>query len=195
MVRPPLSLTMKGRKKWRNCLVGSFIERKPLFHSVQSMTLKLWQKYGIKDIMMNEEGFFFFKYEEEAMMFQCLEDGPWLFQNKPIMLQKLQPKMEINKEAPQFIPLWAKLFDVPLELWNAERLSYIASGVGKPLGVDKITEDTCRFGVGQIGFARVLVEVDARCPLPTVTKIQMPNERNLAPKVMDVNVEYQWRLS
>ncbi|XP_031263560.1 uncharacterized protein LOC116121755 [Pistacia vera] len=195
MVRVPLSLTMEGRKKWGNCLVGSFIERKPLFHSVQFMTLKLSQKYEIKDIMMNEKGFFFFKFEEEAMMFQCLEDGPWLFQNKPILLQKWQPKMEINKEAPQFIPLWVKLFDVPLELWNAEGLSYIASGVGKPLGVDKIMEDTCRFGVGQISFARVLMEVDARCPLPAVTKIQMPNERNLALKVMDVKVEYQWHPS
>ncbi|XP_031278841.1 uncharacterized protein LOC116137295 [Pistacia vera] len=92
--------------------------------------MKLWRKYGITEVMMNDKVFFFLKFGTESEMIQCVEDGPWLFQNRPILLQKWRPAMELSKIAPQVILLWVKLFDVPLEFWNNVGLSYIASGVG-----------------------------------------------------------------
>ncbi|KAJ0048928.1 hypothetical protein Pint_15714 [Pistacia integerrima] len=87
-------------------------------------------------------------------------DGSWLFQNKPILLQKWQPGMELSKESSRFIPVWVKFYDIPLELWSAIRLSYIASTVGKLLGMDRITEDSCGYSLRRMRFARILVEVD-----------------------------------
>ncbi|KAJ0007875.1 hypothetical protein Pint_29784 [Pistacia integerrima] len=78
-------------------------------------------------------------------------------------------KWNSTKRLRRLIPVWVKLFDVPLEFWSPDGLSYIASGVGKPLGMDKITEDTCR--------------------------IRMPNEVNDESKIMGVRVDYQWRPS
>ncbi|KAJ0046395.1 hypothetical protein Pint_04994 [Pistacia integerrima] len=65
--------------------------------------------------------------------------------------------------------------------WSPDGLSYIASRVGKSLGMDRITEDTYRFGVGRIGFARVLVEVDAAQKFPEWMRVWMPNEVNDEP--------------
>ncbi|KAJ0013740.1 hypothetical protein Pint_20053 [Pistacia integerrima] len=109
-------------------------------------------------------------------MLKCLEEGPWLFQHRPILLQRWQPEMELNKESPLSILLWVKFYNVLLELWSVEGLSYIASGVGRPLSMDRITEDTCRNGVGHIGFARVLIEVEASKKLPEEIKVKMPSE-------------------
>ncbi|KAJ0017704.1 hypothetical protein Pint_11879 [Pistacia integerrima] len=167
----PLEIALEGRKRWEICLVGSFVEKKPSFHSIQSLAMRLRKKYGIKEIMMNEKGFFFFKFAEETSILQCLEDGPWLFQNRPILLQKWQPQIELNNEFPRTVPLWVKLYDVPLELWTHEGLSYIASGVGKPLGMDRITEDACCLRAGCVGYAQILVEVKACCKLPEVVTI------------------------
>ncbi|KAJ0074915.1 hypothetical protein Patl1_34299 [Pistacia atlantica] len=64
---PPFSLALEGRRKWENCLVGTFIKKKLPFHSVQCFGLKLWQKYGIKEVMLNDKGFFFFKFGDEIM--------------------------------------------------------------------------------------------------------------------------------
>lgn len=128
---------MVGKKKCEICLVGLFIENKPFFHAVQYFAMKLWQKYGIKKVMANDKGFFFFKFE--ADMLQCLEDGPWLIQNELLLLQKWHTGMELNKVAPQVIRLWVKFYDVPLEMWSPIRLSYLASTVGKPLALDSIT--------------------------------------------------------
>lgn len=54
------------------------------------------------------------------------------------------------------IPLWVRLYGVPLEYWTAQGLSHLASAVGRPLYTDKMTASRRR-----IGYARVCVEVDA----------------------------------
>ncbi|KAJ0045855.1 hypothetical protein Pint_05720 [Pistacia integerrima] len=100
VVYPPLSLTLEGRRKWENCLVGSFVKKKPAFLSVQYLAMKMWNKYRLSEVMMNERGFFFFIFKEEEAMLKCLEEGPWLFQHHPILLQRWQLEIELNKESP-----------------------------------------------------------------------------------------------
>ncbi|KAJ0079248.1 hypothetical protein Patl1_23588 [Pistacia atlantica] len=46
--------------------LGSFIEKKPHFHIVQFFAMKMWQKYGFKEVMSNDKGFSFFKIEDEV---------------------------------------------------------------------------------------------------------------------------------
>ncbi|KAJ0093628.1 hypothetical protein Patl1_25715 [Pistacia atlantica] len=36
-----------------------------------------------------------------------------------------------------------KVFDLPMECWNHDALRFITSGIGKPLALGEITEDTC----------------------------------------------------
>lgn len=69
-------------------MVGSFIDKKSSFHVVQHVAFRMWKKFGLKDVMLNDKGFIFFKFEDEEAMSDCLEAGPWLFQNKFILLQK-----------------------------------------------------------------------------------------------------------
>ncbi|KAJ0043882.1 hypothetical protein Pint_18191 [Pistacia integerrima] len=61
--------------------------------------------------------------------------------------------------------------------------------------MDRITEDTCRFGVRRIRFARVLVEVDAARKLPESMRVGILNEVNDEPKILGIRVEYQWHPS
>ncbi|KAJ0010334.1 hypothetical protein Pint_33495 [Pistacia integerrima] len=84
--------------------------------------------------------------------------------------------MVLNKESPRFIPMWIELYDVPLEYWSWEGLSYLASVVGKPLGMDRLIEETCRHGIGHIAFARVLVEVEADRKLPKEILVELSLE-------------------
>ncbi|KAJ0093342.1 hypothetical protein Patl1_26213 [Pistacia atlantica] len=103
---PPVLVAIEGSRQWANCLVGLFIDKKLPFHIVQSYAMKLWMKYEITKVMMNDKAFFFLKFGTEFEMIQCLEDGPWLFQNRPILLQKWQPAMELSKEAPRLYSEW-----------------------------------------------------------------------------------------
>ncbi|GKE03475.1 zinc knuckle CX2CX4HX4C containing protein [Tanacetum coccineum] len=51
--------------------------------------------------------------------------------------------------------------NVPLEAWNTHGISRLASSLGNPITMDRITASMCEKAYGRASFARVLVEVDA----------------------------------
>jgi hypothetical protein len=70
-----------------------------------------------------------------------MEAKVWHITNKPLILRKWTPGMQFLKLSLSSIPIWIKLHNLPIEFWNATCLSYVASGVGKPLCVDSVTEE------------------------------------------------------
>ncbi|KAJ0038203.1 hypothetical protein Pint_23026 [Pistacia integerrima] len=50
-----ISVCTEGRKKWANCLVGSFIEKKLPLPIVQNIAMCLWRTYSIYAVMMNDK--------------------------------------------------------------------------------------------------------------------------------------------
>ncbi|XVF58876.1 hypothetical protein PTKIN_Ptkin07bG0101300 [Pterospermum kingtungense] len=68
------------------------------------------------------------------------------------------------------MPIWLHLRDVPLELFTKEGLRYIASVVGKPFYMDRITVKRER-----VAYAKVCVEIGATTVIPSIIKILMPD--------------------
>ncbi|PWA99706.1 hypothetical protein CTI12_AA002340 [Artemisia annua] len=54
-----------------------------------------------------------------------------------------------------------RLYNVPLEAWTVKGVSSITSSLGKPIMMDRTTARMCHMGTGNIGYARVLVEIKA----------------------------------
>jgi hypothetical protein len=102
--------------------------------------------------------------------------------NKPLILRKWRPGMQMLKITLSSIPVCVKLMHLPLEYWTPKCLSYVASGVGKPLYADKITEEQKR-----LGFARVLVEIDVSSDCPKEIFVCRENG-----DLISVGVEYPW---
>ena len=90
--------------------------------------------------------------------------------------------MQILKLYLNSIPIWIKLMHLPMEFWTPTCLSYVASGVGKPLYADSITGDQTR-----LGFARVLVEVHSDSTLPKEIVI-----KGAGGQLVSIKVEYSW---
>ncbi|KAL8097941.1 hypothetical protein AgCh_030893 [Apium graveolens] len=127
VIKPPLHVDVQGRKAWENCLVGYFFENRVAFHVMHHIAKRKWSKRGLLEVIMNNEGFFFFKFETEKDLLEILEEGVCLIEGKPLILQRWYPQIELSKEVPRFIPLWVKIFNIPLQYWNKEGLSRIAS--------------------------------------------------------------------
>ena len=70
---------------------------------------------------------------------RVLESGPWHIQNKPLIVRKWEPRMEMLEFNMEKLPVWIHLGNVPLELFNQKGLSYITSTSGNPLYMDRIT--------------------------------------------------------
>lgn len=90
---------------------------------------------------------------------------------------------------PTKAPIWVKIIHIPFEAWNVEGISRIASMIGNPIIMDRITTAMCNRANGRANFARVLVEIDAQKGL--VENIDVCY-KSLG-KFMQLKVEYPWK--
>ncbi|KAL4570389.1 hypothetical protein LXL04_026041 [Taraxacum kok-saghyz] len=46
-----------------------------------------WKKHGIEEVMVNDDGFYFFRFSTEQVMIEVLEGGPWIIFDNPIVIR------------------------------------------------------------------------------------------------------------
>nr|GFD01384.1 zinc knuckle CX2CX4HX4C [Tanacetum cinerariifolium] len=66
------------------------------------------------------------------------------------------------KEELTRIPIWVKLHDFPIQVFEADGISLIATFIGKPVILDSYTSDMCNDSWGWSSFARCLIEETIR---------------------------------
>ncbi|KAJ9545693.1 hypothetical protein OSB04_025400 [Centaurea solstitialis] len=75
----PDDLILKQASEWALTLAGYFLGKRPAFPFVQYHARRMWKKYGLTDVILNDQGFLFFKFNSEQGMNFVFENGPWLF--------------------------------------------------------------------------------------------------------------------
>ncbi|GKD77149.1 zinc knuckle CX2CX4HX4C containing protein [Tanacetum coccineum] len=133
-------------------------------------------RHGFKDIVDLKNGVYFMKFHTDEGLELISNNGPWIVKNKPLIVQKWDINVNLDKTDPDTIPLWVKIYNVPLEAWTVKGISALASRVGKPLVMDSVTASMCNLVVERTGFARVLVEVKANKALPSEIEIVYKNK-------------------
>ncbi|CAI9295450.1 unnamed protein product [Lactuca saligna] len=160
-VELPYADLMLGGAPYHATLYGVFVGKKLAFPTVNHFSFKMWKIFGLKDIMVNDEGFFFFKFDSKEGMMSVLEGGPWLINNVPMFVQRWRPGLVLSKPQMNSVPVWVKVFNVHLEYWNSKGITLIANEIGKPIAMDKITQKMCNEHWGRPAFMRFLVEISA----------------------------------
>ncbi|KAL0392550.1 UNVERIFIED_CONTAM: hypothetical protein Sradi_2477800 [Sesamum radiatum] len=131
IIRPSPTIIEKGSQRWQSTAVGYFLGKKPYFPHLESYARSNWR--DLTQISATSNGFYFFQFKNRAAMEDIIEEGPWLFQGQPIVIQCWEQGMSLRRQKHTQIPVWIRLKHLPLELWTAEGLSTVASGVGIPL--------------------------------------------------------------
>ncbi|GKB02678.1 probable L-cysteine desulfhydrase, chloroplastic [Tanacetum coccineum] len=169
--------------KWNLNICGHFVGMKMSYNELRYNLVRMWGKHGLGEMFSNDNGVFCFKFKNEEGMNFVLDNSPWMVNNRPFFVQKWSPDVSLDKPERDKIPLWVKMMDIPLEAWNKEGISKLASSVGKPLVMDEMTANMCQYGKGRIGYARVLVEVDAKKTAQGVNRIRKKqNQQNQVPR-------------
>ncbi|GKE89167.1 zinc knuckle CX2CX4HX4C containing protein, partial [Tanacetum coccineum] len=145
----PHKVVEKVSTCFEHTLYGYFIGKRMTFLVVEYYARNNWAKHGLKRIMMNTKGFFFFKFDSRAGLEAVLEGGPWLIRNSLIILKKWSMDTRLLKEELTRIPIWVKLHDVPIQVFEEDGISLIATFIGKPvdlvdvvtIGIPSLSED------------------------------------------------------
>lgn len=182
VVSPPVEVEEQGLDRWKYCIVGHFLDKRLPFKTVKNIIMNIWARFGISDVLANDNGFFFFVFTHDGDLHRVLDAGPWLILGKMLVLKQWKPHVALVKEQLQTVPIWAQFYNVLFEYWTANGLSYVASSVGKPSYSDEMTRKCKR-----MNYAKVCVEVNLESTLPTSFDLLCPNG-----DVEVVDVKYPW---
>lgn len=78
--------------------------------------------------------------------------------------------MDVDKLDFVSTPIWIQLINLKWRFWTRKGLSKLASYVGLPITMDKLTKNRAR-----LGYTRILVEVNIKGVLPSTIPITDPN--------------------
>ena len=135
------------------------------------------------DIRPVGHNLFIIQLPNTKMRDKVLESGPWHIQNRPLIVRRWEAEMKSLEFSMAKLPLWIQLSNIPLELFSQKGISYIASGLGNPLYMDRITTSQQR-----LAYARVCVEVEASKTIPQSLEIELKNGITV-----HVHVEIPWQ--
>jgi hypothetical protein len=170
VVKPPKVAIEEGMLKWSSSLVGQFLNKPLPYYIVKRTVDTLWASFGKVEVFLLENGLYLFRFQNEKARDEVMEAKLWHIANNPLILRKWAPGMQLLKLSLSTIPVWVKLHNLPIEYWNSTCFSYVASGIGKPLCADSVTEEQLR-----LGFARVLIEVNVDFEFPKEIEIEGAN--------------------
>lgn len=108
-----------------------------------------------------------------------MDRGPWFILQKPLFLRCSQSG-PVEKLSLQKIPIWVKLWNVPLEMFSPEKVGCIANALGKPVHLDKATAKHRR-----VSFARICVEANSENNLPKSIEVDIEGMG-----IISVRIEY-----
>ncbi|GJQ98154.1 retrovirus-related pol polyprotein from transposon TNT 1-94 [Tanacetum coccineum] len=128
----PRKVVEKVSLLFENTLYGYFIGKRMAFPVVEYYVKNNWAKYGLKRIMMNAKGFFFFKFDSRAGLDAVLERGPWM----------------------------VKLHDVPIQVFEEDEISLIATYLRKPIMLDSYTSSMCIPDLDGPGHTKEIIQVE-----------------------------------
>lgn len=93
----PRKVVQNVSTRLQNTLYGYFIGKRIAFPVVEYFAKNNWSKHGLKRIMMNAKGFFFFQFDSSASLDAVLEGGSWMVRNSPIILKKWTMNTRLHK--------------------------------------------------------------------------------------------------
>ncbi|KAI4992937.1 hypothetical protein ZWY2020_007250 [Hordeum vulgare] len=92
----------------------------------------------IKGIDCNKvgENLFVFTFNQESGKWRALEDGPWMFEKDQVVVEDYDPEKRPEDYAFNEIPIWVRIFSLPLGMMNADSAEEIGNIVGSFVEAD-----------------------------------------------------------
>lgn len=94
------------------------LDKPLLFFLVKKTVDSMWSQYVRVEVFSMENGMYIFRSNDEKTRDAVMEAKIWHISNKPLILRKWQPGMQLLKLSLSSIPIWIKLFHLPMEYWN-----------------------------------------------------------------------------
>ncbi|XP_070002870.1 uncharacterized protein [Nicotiana sylvestris] len=155
-------------------------------HGILSILLFMygvWNFVNTSQVYLHDKGYFIFRFDTEDDKNKVIQQGPYTFQNRPMILKQWEPDFQLSKELTRNVPIWVIFPSLPIQFWSKENLGRIASYLEKLICSDKLTANCDR-----ISYARILIEMDISQKLPDSLMIEVADG-----KYKEQMLECEWK--
>ncbi|GJZ14394.1 zinc knuckle CX2CX4HX4C containing protein [Tanacetum coccineum] len=129
-------------EQFANTAYGFFLGKKVAYPVVANYVRNTWGKYGlVRSMFSSSTGLFSFQFSSFDGLDAMLENDPWFIRNNPLILKKWHPDENLLKQDVSTIPVWVKLYGVPVTTFSEDVLSTIATKLSTPLMLESYTSD------------------------------------------------------
>ncbi|KAF5208173.1 hypothetical protein FRX31_002240 [Thalictrum thalictroides] len=152
------------QEHFENILIGGFVGKKLPYGFVRETLTRTWRLKNNFIMKPYGETMYFFKFMNDDDRKQILELGSLHIASQLFILRPWKLFVEAEFNDLMTIPIWVVMKRFPMELWDDEGFGRVASTIGKPLFVDKLTESMTRTSY-------------ARCPKKKLEKKENTRDR------------------
>lgn len=96
-------------------LIGNVYGWSPRFKGLESFAMGRWKKFALVSVHLIKDNVFLFNFENEEGKMRVLEGGPYTFDRRPSVLLPWKPRLRIDLESIQKLPIWIQLLGLPWE--------------------------------------------------------------------------------
>ncbi|XP_019235772.1 PREDICTED: uncharacterized protein LOC109216098 [Nicotiana attenuata] len=154
-------------QKWKAALIGYVLGGTPSFKEMLKFVYGVWNFITTPQVFLHDDGYFIFRFSSEEDKNKIIQQGPYTYHNRPIILKQWVPNFYMCKEVTRTMPIWVIFPGLPIQFWTKENLGCLANYLGKPIRLDKLTTDGDR-----ISYARMFIEMDISQELPDTILIK-----------------------
>ncbi|PHU24998.1 hypothetical protein BC332_03330 [Capsicum chinense] len=129
--------------------------KNPSFKQMLHFVYTFWKFVTTPRAFLNNDGYFIFWFENEDDRAKVLNNGPYIYDYRALVLKPWMPNFMRSKESLKQVPLWVVLPNILIQYWATENLSRITRYLGKPVYTDGLTA-----GEDKLSYARMLIEID-----------------------------------
>lgn len=141
--------------------LAKLLSEKPVFVEAMAETLgKIWCPIKGLDCKEMGENVFMFTFGQESGKRMALEGGPWEFRNGLLVVEDFDPKKRIEDYTFDMIPIWVRIYRLPLGMMCREVGEAIGEELGEVMDVDARAD-----GRAMGKFLRVKVRINIKEPL------------------------------
>ncbi|VFR01188.1 unnamed protein product, partial [Cuscuta campestris] len=165
---------------WGPCLVGCFTGRFPGLIAIQ----KLVDSWGVKcKFLPHHQGWVVFKFLTNEDRDSALLHAKKELNNKKLLINIPPDDFMWDVKSFSTMPVWVKLWNVPMRFWSSNALSHIGSQLGTPLYTDGLThtvasklsaedqEENDELKYQKPNYCRMLINMDLSLTPPTSVEV------------------------
>uniref|UniRef100_A0A803P4A6 Reverse transcriptase domain-containing protein n=1 Tax=Cannabis sativa TaxID=3483 RepID=A0A803P4A6_CANSA len=166
---------------WKNAIVCFVLGANPPFRVFEGFVKRIWGNLGIDKVVRMHSGCTLVNFRDEATRDLILAAGVIHFDRKLVVLRPWSTEIDAMKMV-NSVPVWIRLNGLGLHYWGKKNLSALVSTIGKPIMIDKVTQER-----SMVKFARVLVDIEISDEPPKT--ISFINEKK---QPVEQTIEYEW---